>query len=164
MNRPVSPLLHDYKPSAGTPVKKTKAARWFAFGLVLPLAGVALILAFNGTQPEQTPVESQQLVTIAILKPSLTPTLQDIPRSTTEGAAVSVPVGPSLVAWPDPFHPPLLPPAPVFDSITLSIRRGDTLDRLFRKHGLNLGHLASIVRRQLAGSHSDSGSLSLASP
>jgi len=153
LNRPVSPLLHDYKPSAGTPVKKTKAARWFAFGLGLPLAGVALVLAFNGTQSEQAPGESQQMIAIASLKSNLTPALQDMPQSITDGAAVSTPAGPGLVAWPDPFHPPLMAPAPIFESISLSIRRGDTLDRLFRKHGLDLAHLANIVRLPEAGQY-----------
>jgi len=93
------------------------------------------------------------MIAIASLKSNLTPALQDMPQSITDGAAVSTPAGPGLVAWPDPFHPPLMAPAPIFESISLSIRRGDTLDRLFRKHGLDLAHLASIVRLPEAGQY-----------
>ncbi len=35
---------------------------------------------------------------------------------------------------------------PIFSSLTLEIARGDTLDKLFRKHDLDLGHLAQISR------------------
>jgi murein DD-endopeptidase MepM/ murein hydrolase activator NlpD len=43
------------------------------------------------------------------------------------------------------FHPPLeLPPA--FDRLALTINRGDTLDRLFRRNDLDLGDLAKMVR------------------
>ena len=35
---------------------------------------------------------------------------------------------------------------PKFDSLTLQISRGDTLDQLFREHNLDLGHLAQISR------------------
>ena len=52
MNRPVSPLLHDYKPSSGEPVKKSKAVHWFAFGLGLPLAAVAFMLTIRSAPPE----------------------------------------------------------------------------------------------------------------
>lgn len=43
--------------------------------------------------------------------------------------------------------PPLvLAPQPDYDKLTLTIRRGDTLDRLFRKHDLDIGHLAAVSR------------------
>jgi len=51
------------------------------------------------------------------------------------------------------FHPPLLLPVPEFDAIQLTIRSGDTLDRVFRNNKLNLGHLATIVRLPEAGQH-----------
>ena len=37
-------------------------------------------------------------------------------------------------------------PIPEFDMINLKIGRGDTLDKLFRQHNLNLGHLAAIAK------------------
>jgi murein DD-endopeptidase MepM/ murein hydrolase activator NlpD len=39
---------------------------------------------------------------------------------------------------------------PVYSTLTLQIARGDTLDRLFRKHNLDLGHLAQIAKLEEA--------------
>ncbi len=39
---------------------------------------------------------------------------------------------------------------PEYETLTLTIRSGDTLDQLFRKHDLNLGHLAVIARLDVA--------------
>ena len=49
------------------------------------------------------------------------------------------------------FHPPLWPLPPAYESIHLTIRSGDTLDRLFRQHHLDLGELALISRLPDAG-------------
>ena len=51
------------------------------------------------------------------------------------------------------FHPPLIVPPPDYESIQLTIRSGDTLDRLFRRHDLDLGHLAAITRLPEARNH-----------
>ena len=50
------------------------------------------------------------------------------------------------------FRPPMAL-EPDYDSIELTVRRGDTLDRIFRKNSLNLGHLAAIVELQGASKH-----------
>jgi len=49
LNRPASPILHDYKPSARPQAKKPNALHWFAVGLGLPLLGIALLLALRNT-------------------------------------------------------------------------------------------------------------------
>ena len=48
-------------------------------------------------------------------------------------------------------RPLVLAPEPDYEKLTLTIRRGDTLDQLFRKHRLNIGHLATIARLDAAG-------------
>lgn len=40
---------------------------------------------------------------------------------------------------------------PEHETLTLTIRSGDTLDQLFRKHQLDIGHLATIARLDEAG-------------
>jgi murein DD-endopeptidase MepM/ murein hydrolase activator NlpD len=40
----------------------------------------------------------------------------------------------------------LEPPMPEYDAVQFTIARGDTLDKLFRKHGLSLGHLSQIAK------------------
>lgn len=42
-------------------------------------------------------------------------------------------------------------PEPEYKHLTLTIRSGDTLDQLFRKHELDIGHLATIARLDAAG-------------
>ena len=42
-------------------------------------------------------------------------------------------------------------PQPEYETLMLTIRSGDTLDQLFRKHKLDIGHLATIARLDEAG-------------
>jgi murein DD-endopeptidase MepM/ murein hydrolase activator NlpD len=145
LNRPVSPLLHDYKPPSGTPVKQSKAVHWFAFGLGLPLAAVALVLAMKSNTPDVVLVANEQLESIAAVKPKLQFASMEIVEHEVEMRPAAM--------LPTSFHPPMALPEPAYDSISLKIRRGDTLDRLFRKHDLDLGHLATIVRLPDARQH-----------
>jgi murein DD-endopeptidase MepM/ murein hydrolase activator NlpD len=145
LNRAVSPLLHDYKPANDHKGKKAAPLRWFAVGLGMPLLGVALLLSFK-TAPVSHPEK----------------TASDIAAAGAEMHPVgSIPVVDALVFVTDdhvptdsehPFHPPLYPAPPDYQSIQLTIRSGDTLDRLFRTNRLDLGQLAQIVRLPEAGS------------
>jgi murein DD-endopeptidase MepM/ murein hydrolase activator NlpD len=47
--------------------------------------------------------------------------------------------------------PLVLAPEPEYQTLTLTIRRGDTLDQLFRTHQLSVSHLAQIARLEEAG-------------
>jgi len=139
LNRPVSPLLHDYKQSSGAPVKKGKAVHWFAFGLGLPLAGVALVLAMKNAPPEAVMTDEDPLANIVSVEPTAQLASLEISEATVETPA-------PMAMLPVSFHPPMSLPVPAYDSISLTIRRGDTLDQLFRKNKLDLGQLATIVR------------------
>ena len=60
--RSSSPLLHDYKPTATQPPKKSKALQWFVVGLGAPFLGLALISTLDlsqGASPlaSQTPID-----------------------------------------------------------------------------------------------------------
>jgi len=138
LSRPVSPILHDYKPSAGSPIKKTNALHWFAVGLGLPLIGIALLLTLKHASGTNTPVTEADVVA--------TMAEQDV-RSAT-ALVEAGPAEPVAVAEPIPFpafHPPLRLP-PEYEQLSLTIKRGDTLDALFRSNKLDPGHLAMIVR------------------
>ena len=104
---------------------------WFAVGLGIPL--LALGLAGLVDRPAPPPAMVAEA-------PSLTAAP---PEHTTPVAA---PVEP--VISPIPL---VLLPEPEFDTLTLTIRSGDTLDKLFRQHQLDLGHLAMIARLDEAG-------------
>lgn len=125
-----SPLLHDYKPTGERKVKKSKALEWFAVGLGIPLAAVLLVTLTNEKPVSETPpaepvVESAEPVA---------PAVEASPAETTESEVAAL------------VEADLKPPMPEYDAVQFTIARGDTLDRLFRKHGLSLGHLSQIAK------------------
>jgi len=129
LNRPVSPLLHDYKPSAAKRPAKSKAIQWFAVGLGIPLVGVALLNGLGSSDPKS-------------------------PVPDTPAMTATVPAEPLAVEPIDPQEPVLSTPAsietakpePQFDKLVLTVGRGDTMEKLFRKNKLNLGHLMAIAK------------------
>jgi murein DD-endopeptidase MepM/ murein hydrolase activator NlpD len=66
------------------------------------------------------------------------------------GAEVSIQ---ELAAEPEVYtgEPLVWAPEPEYETLTLTIRSGDTLDQLFRQHELDIGHLATITRLDAAG-------------
>ena len=131
MHRPVSPLLHDYKPSAQHLPKKSKALQWFTVGLGIPLLGLAL-LSLVDTPDAQAPLSATPVMTA---------------RAGAEVLAQDLIVEPVIYTG----EPLVWAPLPEYQKLTLTIRAGDTLDQLFRKHELDIGHLVSISRLDAAG-------------
>lgn len=131
MHRPVSPLLHDYKPSVANAPKKSKALQWFGVGLGVPLLGLALLSSI-GTPTDTTPPPATPIVAAS--------------------AGVEVTVA-ALVAEPIIYTgtPLVLAPEPDYETLTLTIRSGDTFDQLFRKNDLDIGDLATIASLDEAG-------------
>jgi murein DD-endopeptidase MepM/ murein hydrolase activator NlpD len=127
LHRPVSPLLHDYKPSAEKKPQKSKAMQWFAVGLGIPLLGLALFSTLNRTTPVAPPPQ-EPIVTAS--DDSAFEAGEPVDRIFAEVPLVLV----------DAINPP------PYQQVSLRIRRGDTLDGLFRKHDLNLGHLSQISK------------------
>lgn len=127
MNRPASPLLHDYKPSPRRQPPKPNALRWFVFGLGLPLLCLSLFLML-GSEPA-IEAEAREVAATATTEP---------------GAADFYP----------PFDPIAIPerlargvgPQPPYTAVNLTIGRGDTMDGLFRSNRLNIGDLIQIAR------------------
>ncbi len=132
MNRPVSPLLHDYKPSRSGKPKKSKALQWFAVGLGVPLIAVALLntLDHNEVPPATS---STPVMSASVDEPLVAPPV-DEPIVLEEVAALQ----------PEP--------APQFERLVLKVSRGDTMEKLFRKNKLNLGHLMTVAELDQAKS------------
>lgn len=138
MNRPVSPLLHDYKPTITSKARKSNAIPWFVLGLGLPFVGLALLLFLKSASGTSSAL---RFVDMPEADPLL---LSDVPTVVENLVEEIGPV--------DPSHIARLPPVqPVFESVRVTVRRGDTMDRIFRMNKLDLGHLASIVRLPDAG-------------
>ena len=114
--------------------KKSKALQWFVVGLGLPLAGLGLL-----SLPESA-------------SPPTVATAASV--SASDGAEVTIaelapPADEPAVYTGEPL---VLALPPEYDRLTLTIRPGDTMDQLFRKHNLDIGQLATIARLDEAGS------------
>jgi murein DD-endopeptidase MepM/ murein hydrolase activator NlpD len=127
LHRPVSPLLHDYKPSAASKPKKPKALQWFVVGLGIPLAGLAFVSKLTTTSPPAAP--PQEPVMMAT---------DAVGYEAEEPVELVYAETPLVLA--DAINPP------PHQKLNLTIGRGDTLDKLFRKHDLDLGQLSEISR------------------
>jgi murein DD-endopeptidase MepM/ murein hydrolase activator NlpD len=93
----------------------------------MPLLGVALITGLNSSDPK-TPVSDTPVMTATVVSP---PTKSEIEAD---------------VASPD-LAPIAVPePEPEFDTLVLTVGRGDTMERLFRKNKLDLGQLMTIAQ------------------
>ena len=123
-----SGIRHDYKDDFVAPKKR---GRWalFALGFSVPLVATALILLGTPRQPVPArPIES-------VIEPAAGPA----PASESFAAFdVPAPVAneiPQTVA-------PADPPSTIVD---LLVKRGDTLEILFRRNGLSLTDLAAMI-------------------
>jgi murein DD-endopeptidase MepM/ murein hydrolase activator NlpD len=127
LNRPGTSLLHDYKPSAAKAPKKSKALQWFAIGLGIPLAGLAMVSMLTSRTPS-TPPQDEPVMTAA------------------DGSDFDVDDPVELVYAETPLVLADAINPPPHQEVNLTIGRGDTLDKLFREHDLDLGHLSEISR------------------
>jgi murein DD-endopeptidase MepM/ murein hydrolase activator NlpD len=122
------PMMHDYKPVETKPQPRGRWLLWFIAGLGAPLITVALMSPDTSLPP---PIEApDRRAEMAAAEPeaksSLTPSRE-------------IPV---YVAAPEP--------APAGERTVLTVRRGDSLDRLFRRNNLSITDLAGIMEEQLA--------------
>jgi hypothetical protein len=128
LSRQASPLLHDYKPSAARKPAKSKAIQWFAVGLGIPLMGIALVTGLGTSEP----------------KPALPETPVIVAADT---AVLSVEELDAADITRDAIQPEVVPePEPVFDRLSLTVGRGDTMEKLFRRNSLDIGHLMTIAQ------------------
>lgn len=137
----------------GSSAGRNRPFGWFVAGLGIPVLLTAAFLVFSGSSedtPEVTevPMQAETSLTTAAAE---APTAQAGEAGTVATAAIEATVfseslewEPALEDYPD-FHPPLTWPDTDYDSILVTIARGDTLDRIFRKNDLDLGDLSQIA-------------------
>jgi len=128
LNRPASPLLHDYKPSATRKPAKSKAIWWFVAGLGIPLLGIALVTGLSTNDP-LPPISDTPVMTSA--------NTVALPVDEMDAAAIT-----SDVLEPEIEVEPELD----YDRLTLTVGRGDTMEKLFRKNSLSISHLMQIAQ------------------
>jgi murein DD-endopeptidase MepM/ murein hydrolase activator NlpD len=129
VKRQTSGIRHDYK---DTFVTSPSRGRWalFVFGLSLPVIGSVLLLL--GTPRQPLPVRPAEN---SIAAPTTTPMVGPLSAPTIE-----VDPAPDLVSAPP--QEAAEPPGIILD---LLVKRGDTLEVLFRRNGLSLTDLAAMV-------------------
>ena len=135
MHRSSSPLLRDYKPTATKLPRKSKALHWFVAGLGIPLLGLTLI---SKLELSADPTNAM---------PSM-PEMSALPNDSFAGDGYQAEPA-AAVFIPSPV-PLVLAPEPEYETLTLRIRPGDTLDQLFRHNQLDIGNLATVARLDVA--------------
>ena len=119
-------------------MQKSRKLQWFAVGLGLPLVAL-LALSLSDREGTAAPPTGDAEVIAAIRDD-----ISNVRVMDEELAPIQLATARRL---------PEMRPVPQYDSLRFSIRSGDTLDRLFRKHKLDLGNLAAIVNLPEAGKH-----------
>jgi murein DD-endopeptidase MepM/ murein hydrolase activator NlpD len=122
----------DYKPENKPPARRAwSSAHWWVSGLAVPLVGGVLMLM--GSAGGEAPAPATAIVTASMFETRPLP----LPPLTAKDAAPTVvasqPVEPGPVDLAD------------LKELDLEIRRGDTLDQLFRKHGLDVAELQEML-------------------
>jgi murein DD-endopeptidase MepM/ murein hydrolase activator NlpD len=140
--------MRDYKPTQAKPQPRARWLLWFIAGLGLPLVTVALLLPDPNAPP---PIQAPEPVARAM------PVAQTSPGKEA-AAATTVPatqrVAPEISASTD--IPPYVaaPEAePTGNKSILTVGRGDSLDRLFRRNDFSAAQLALIMREEAAREH-----------
>ena len=128
MSRQASPLLHDYKPSAARKPAKSKAFQWFAVGVGIPLAGIALYNGLSTNDPQLAAPDTPTMVAAD----SVVLTVEELDAAEITRDAIEPEVA--------------VEPEPVFDRLSLTVGRGDTMEKLFRRNSLDIGHLMAIAQ------------------
>lgn len=106
--------------------------QWFVVGLGIPLLGLALISTLDNSH-----IDSQSASPTPVMTAVAGESFQ-MEEPIADFAVSSVPL-----VW---------APEPEYETLTLKIRSGDTLDQLFRRHDLDVGSLTTVARLDAARS------------
>jgi murein DD-endopeptidase MepM/ murein hydrolase activator NlpD len=130
VKRYIGGVRHDYKNASGS-ITSVLNRRWvlFAFGLSLPLLTVALLYASQAERSKAVPPPAE--ITVGPIR--------DQPFAIPPVAPPAVEPAPAIVI------------EPLAVALDLLVKRGDTLEILFRRNNLNLADLAALVALPEAG-------------
>jgi murein DD-endopeptidase MepM/ murein hydrolase activator NlpD len=128
------PMMRDYKPTQAKPQPRARWLLWFIAGLGVPLITVAIMLP-NSDLPPQLEADAA----VSEMK-----AIESTPPAPVKALTPSKEI-PLYVAAPEPV--------PVGERTTLTIRSGDSLDRLFRRNNLSITDLTLILQQKLAKQH-----------
>lgn len=130
-------FIHDYKTTDFGGKRKFRRTPWFVVGLGIPLICLAFILPKSDDPSLPAPTVTSFAETSPI---DAIVTTQE-PQSPTNGLEAS-PIRDSAKDVVDAVEPST--------TLTLTVRSGDSLDRLFRRHDLQLADLAELMKLEVA--------------
>lgn len=133
MTRPKSQVWHDYKPQ-GKPQIGKRHLPWLAVGAGIPFAAVALYALFSSS-PQPVAPDTLPSTSSAAAEYQLTGIPLDLPGA-EPGAAPTVPAITKAIKE---------TATQIGESITLTVRSGDSMDMLFGRNKLDKGNLAQIL-------------------
>lgn len=154
-------VRHDYKDSQSTETPRRRWS-WFAVGLALPIVGVVLLLISEPNQSKiPTPREAASLEPtpepptreVAAVEPTPETTLTEPIRLAALTVEPVAQAAPAVSGAPQVDAAPAEAPALDAVLIDLLVERGDTLEILFRRHGLSLSDLAGMAALPEAAPH-----------
>lgn len=156
MKRYKGGIRHDYKDaSSAPPADRERHWSWFALGLALPLVTLSLLLVSEPNESkvpdvdvalEVTATQSEALEELALNTPRRLELLGDDEPHTagtfvTANTMLELPSAPQLIR------------GPIGTVLDLVVEKGDTLERLFRRHALSLSDLAAMVGMNDVAAH-----------
>jgi murein DD-endopeptidase MepM/ murein hydrolase activator NlpD len=131
--------MRDYKPVSAKAQPRARWLVWFIAGLGLPLITVALI-----SPDKSQPPQLEALTTVA--------TVKAIPDETPEIIAPA-PAAPAKPTYSSEIPALVAAPEPEYERTFMTVKNGDSLDRLFRRNGLSVADLTVIMRDDQARKH-----------
>jgi len=132
--------MRDYKPTPARPQPRARWLLWFIAGLGLPLITVALLLPDQDQPPPLAPALTTE---INIKASAVKPATASVPAAKkAKEPKISAEI-PALVAAPEPES----------QRIVLTVKSGDSMDRMFRRNNLSVTDLHKIMQQDLAKEH-----------
>lgn len=146
-------VRHDYKDTTSAePAEGTRRWSWFALGLAVPLVAVASLLVSEPNQSRTMLPGDAGLALVSAEPPAAAVDTAEADAGETLDAARAVLTGRDDARVAElPAAPEALEAARPGTEIELVVERGDSLERLFRRHDLELSDLAAIVALPEAG-------------
>ncbi len=138
------PFMRDYKPTQAKPQPRARWLLWFITGLGLPLITVALMLPDSDAPP---PLQAPSAAPVMTAPTPATSAQAEKPQDAAEqpeALVASTEISPYVAA----------PEAePEGTRQVLTVGRGDSLDRLFKRNQFSAAELALIMREDEARKH-----------
>ncbi len=152
----MSRIRHDYKP-VQQPSSHSGRLPWFMLGLGLPFAGLMAILFLAPAQSNQTikVVHPNGFSPLHVTFPG--PQAAELAAETAADTAApaalpSLPAIPAPEVAPEPIEDKLIADAPG-RLVSVTVKAGDSLDRIFGRHDLDRADLARMLRQADAKEH-----------